>query len=481
MIGKKFCVSKRNSNDHRAVRSTEVLMAAFVLLLACAEQPAQKQTATKDYLNETKTEREARMKWWRESRFGMFIHWGVYAVPAGEYKGERVEGIGEWIQASLNIPRDEYAQAFPPKFNPVKFDAAEWVRLAKEAGMKYIVITSKHHDGFALWDSKVSEYDIVDATPYGKDVLAALAQACKKQGVRLCFYHSILDWHHPAQYVDTDAENPRRGHSRNKMHADRKQEYVAYLKAQLRELVSNYDPNVLWFDGEWGEWWTEEDGKALYNYVRSLKPEIVINNRVGKGRKGMQGLNKGPGYAGDFGTPEQQIPDTGLVDVDWESCMTMNDTWGFKYFDDNWKSTETLLRNLIDIASKGGNYLLNVGPTAGGLIPQPSIDRLREIGAWLKVNGEAVYGTQASPFPQPAWGRYTRKPGKIYALMFDWPDDGKLNIPRSDNQITKAYLLADVGRKPLTVSRNDREYAISLPDKVPNSLIPVIGLEVNQE
>jgi alpha-L-fucosidase len=378
----------------------------IVSMVSCKPKP---QT---DYTKESKEAYEARMKWWHDARFGMFIHWGVYSVPAGEYQGKVYPGLGEWLMNDAKIPVSEY-EKFAHQFNPVKFDAAEWVRIAKDAGIKYIVITSKHHDGFALWDSKVSGYDIVDFAPFGKDVLKALSEECAKEGITLCFYHSIMDWHHP----DANAENWAKYREK-------------YLKPQLKELLTGYGkPGVMWFDGEWVKEWTEDQGKDLYNFVRNLQPDIIINNRVGKGRQGMQGMNKDTSFVGDFGTPEQEILSTASA-MAWESCMTMNDTWGFKTSDTNWKSSETLVKNLTDIVSKGGNFLLNVGPTSEGLIPSPSVERLKEIGDWLKVNGKAIYGVrQLKNYKEGDDIRYTMSAdGKfINAFIFSWPQK-ELNI-----------------------------------------------------
>jgi len=419
--------------------------------------------------------KDERMNWFREVRFGMFIHWGIYSVPAGIYKGEKIPGIGEWIMERAKIPVEQYEQ-FAKQFNPVKFDADQWVQIAKNAGMKYIVITSKHHDGFCLWDTKFTDYDIIDATPFKRDILAELAESCKKHGIRFCFYHSIMDWHHPdAQapfyplYNDTSKSNPN---------FDRYVEY--YLKAQLRELVHNYGPlGILWFDGEWVKDWNREMGWDMYEYVLSLQPDIIINNRVGKGRLGMRGFSKSDEFAGDYGTPEQRIPPTGLPGVDWETCMTMNDTWGYKSYDDNWKSNEDLLHKLADIASKGGNFLLNIGPTAEGLIPQPSVDKLTAIGEWMKVNGKSIYGTTASPLGSLPWGRCTAKPGKLYLHVFNWPKDGKLNVPNLTTKVEKAYLLADNKHKKLVVTRaGDNEVIISVPEKTPDPINTVIVVEI---
>jgi alpha-L-fucosidase len=429
--------------------------------------------------NETPAQHDARMKWWREARFGMFIHWGPYAVAAGDWKGTRGRDAGEWIMSWANIPRAQY-ETLAPKFNPVQFDAAEWVRIAKGAGMKYLVITSKHHDGFAMFDTAVSAWDIVDATPYKKDPMRALSDEAKKQGLKFCFYYSIMDWHHPSQYVDKPGKDRTAGDGQNRITPDQKAGYVTYMKAQLKELVTKYDPEVLWFDGEWVDWWTEADGRDLYAFVRGLKPSIIVNNRVGKGRDGMRGLNKsGETWAGDFGTPEQEIPPSGIPGVDWESCMTMNDSWGFKSYDTNWKSSASLIRNLIDIASKGGNYLLNVGPTPEGRIPDASVARLGDMGKWLAVNGEAIYETRASPFKsQLGFGRATSKGDTLYLHVFDWLKDGKLEIPGVPRRFNRARLLADPSAK-LTVTSDHSVYTIDrLPTKAPDAVASVIALEM---
>ena len=390
------------------------------------ELPVEEATLTdEEILNESPEAFNQRMEWWRDAKFGMFIHWGPYAVPAGEYNGEVIDGISEWIMDRAEIPVEEYEQ-YAAQFNPTAYDADRWVKLAKDAGMKYIVITSKHHDGFALWDTEVSDYDAKDYAPIKRDLLAELSEACKKYDVKLCFYHSIMDWHHP------DAQAPHYpDYNTDKKENPNFQQYVDnHLFPQVTELVEKYDPHVMWFDGEWIPEWTHEHGVRMYTHLRKLNPELIVNNRVDKGRAGMQGMNKGEEYLGDFGTPEQEILE-GTSDYDWEACMTMNDSWGYKASDDNWKSKATLIHNLVDVAAKGGNYLLNVGPTAEGRIPPPSVERLQAMGDWLDVNGEAIYETERldSDYMQGEKVRYTKKKGAptFYGIVLESPE-GDINF-----------------------------------------------------
>jgi alpha-L-fucosidase len=432
--------------------------------------------------------KEDRMEWWREARFGMFIHWGVYAVPAGTYKGQKINRIGEWIMNRGKIPVTDY-QEFAKQFNPVKYDADAWVRMAKDAGMKYIVITAKHHDGFALFDSKASPWDIKDATPYKKDLLKPLAEACRKHGIKLGFYYShAQDWNNPggaaARKVTTEGwANPdsasidayteaHSGHWDPAQTTKTMSQYIDEVAVpQVKELLTNYgDVAILWWDTPTGM--TDEYAEKL-NALLKLQPNIITNDRL-----------KRPNYPGDYKTPEQRIPNLSELDgKDWETCMTMNETWGYKSYANNWKKPETMIRNLVDIASKGGNYLLNVGPKADGTFPQESVDALKEIGVWMKTNGEAIYDTKASPFGLFTWGRCTRKDnGKktvLYFSVFDWPKDGKLSIPGLKNEIVSAGLLAN--KASLKTETTNEGLTILLPEKGLDPIATVIKVEVKGE
>jgi len=425
--------------------------------------------------SETAAQHDKRMAWFREARFGMFIHWGVYSVPAGTWSNKT--DYGEWIMESAKIPVSTY-EKFADRFNPTKFDARSWVKLAKTAGMKYIVITSKHHDGFAMYPSDLTDWDL-GRTPFQRDPLKELAAACKAEGVKLCFYHSIMDWHHP----DWGQRRAWNDLATGTPDMDR---YTAFMKGQLKELLTRYGPvGILWFDGQWEKPWTNDRGADLYNYVRSLQPKIIVNNRVGKPKDSASGIGfAARGNLGDYGTPEQEIPATGFPPgVDWESCMTMNRHWGYNQEDHDFKSTPTLVRNLIDCASKGGNYLLNVGPTSEGLIPETSVQRLQEIGKWMDVNAEAIYGTTASPFKQLAWGRCTKKVAPrsttLYLHVFNWPVDGKLVLPGLKNPVTKAWLLSDRRKTSLSVASAGGNLLVNVPTECPdrNSATVVVKIK----
>jgi len=430
-------------------------------------------------------EKDERMRWWREARFGMFIHWGVYAVPAGTHNGQRINRIGEWIMNRGKIPVADY-KMYAKQFNPVKYDADAWVRMAKDAGMKYIVITSKHHDGFALFDSKVTTWDMVDATPYGKDLIKPLAEACRKHDMKLGLYYShAQDWVNPggaaarkktsegwANPDSTRIDAYTEAHSGHWDPAQTSRTMEQYINdiavPQVKEILTQYgDIAVLWWDTPTG---MTDEFAAKFQALLPLQPRMITNDRL-----------KRPNYPGDFRTPEQRIPDLSELDgKDWETCMTMNGTWGYKSYDDKWKSTETLIRNLVDIASKGGNYLLNVGPKADGEFPAESIERLKAIGDWMKVNGEAIYSTQASPLTTLSWGRCTRKELNgntiLYLSVFDWPADGKLVVPEFHNAIRSAVLLAS-GKKLQAGIDKDR-LVITLPAKAPDPIATVIRIEV---
>ena len=430
-----------------------VAVVAAVGLVAQAPPAAQ--------LRDSTQLRDKRMAWFREARFGMFIHWGLYAVPAGEWNGKPTTFFGEWIMERARIPVAEY-EKLAPQFNPVKFNADEWVKVAKDAGMKYIVITAKHHDGFAMFNSATSKYNIVDATPFKRDPLKELAVACQKAGIRLCFYYShARDWHERDGADNTWDFPVERNFAKF---------FEEKVKPQVRELLTNYGPiATMWFDTP--VLITKEQCQELIVLVHQLQPDCLVNGRIGFD-------------LGDYMIPTDNQVETDNASQDWEAPVTMNDTWGFRKDDSNWKPVSTLVRQLVRVASRNGNYLLNVGPTAEGIIPQPSVERLRTVGAWMKVNGESIYGSHASPFPySQEWSMITTRPGKVFVHVFDWPGK-QLNIYGIKSPVKRAYLLTNPKNSLKMSQKADTGkdlYSVSLqvPAQAPDPYDSVVVLETD--
>jgi alpha-L-fucosidase len=327
-----------------------------------------------NYLNESEEAFQNRMQWFLDAKYGMFIHFGLYSQLGGIYKGNDEGRYAEWIQANQQIPKSEYSKLIDT-WNPEKFDADKIVKLAKKAGMKYLVITTKHHEGFCLWNSEYTDFDIDNSPMKGRNFIKEISDACKKYGIRFGTYYSIIDWNHPSHDIPNTAEEIDSSHNRwmdLKLVEGKKAEYVQYMKNQIKELIEKYDTDILWFDGDWVGYWTLEDGNDLYQYCRELKPDVIINNRVSKREL----------FKKDFGTPEQEHPGETLNHY-WEACYTMNDSWGFKIKDTDWKSPQVIYEKLQDITGKGGNFLLNVGPDGNGEVPKEAIEILLEVGKMI--------------------------------------------------------------------------------------------------
>lgn len=423
------------------------------------------------------------MQWWREARLGMFVHWGLYSAAEGNWDGKPYGGGVEWIQQLAGVAPGDYEARLKPLFQPKPGFAREWARLAKAMGAKYVVFTSKHHEGFALHDSAFTTYDARDFT--GRDLFKEIVEALRAEGLRVGVYHSVIDWHHPDYHVHGTGlphplANPRYGTLPNPDTGRDWNRYVDFLHHQADEITSRYGPiDILWWD--WSSKETQGDSwraRELMALVRKNQPGIIQNNRL-FWSPNVEGDNLGifDASKGDFTTPEQHIPATGMKGVDWEACMTLNDTWGYSDHDLNWKSAETLVRNTIDIASKGGNYLINAGPTADGAIPEAIRTRFLELGQWMATYGDSIYGTQANPVGAVDWGRITTKNGRLYLHIFHWPAHGQITVPCHPGSQPAAWMLADPLIRPLTCSGTDNRVTVTLNSKFQNPYASVVILE----
>lgn len=395
------------------------------------------------------------LKNWQDKKFGLFIHWGPVSLRGTE--------IG-WSRGR-EVPIQEYDNLYK-EFNPVLFDAAEWVGLAKSAGMKYIVITSKHHDGFCIWDSEYTDYDIM-STPFKRDVLRELSDECKRQGIMFGTYHSLCDWHHP-HYTTRYRNDPR------PVEESDMSQYVDYLNNQVKELIVKYDTKILWFDGEWEDSWTHELGMDLYKNVRSWGDDILINNRVDKGRRGMKGMTATEQFAGDFGTPEQEIGEF-IIDKPWESCITICKQWAWKP-NDELKSLRECILTLAKTVGGGGNLLLNIAPMLDGRIEQRQINRLLEMGDWLGKYGESIYNTLPGPYKTTEWMASTFKDNKIFIHLLDWPKGDLLLTKLPNHKVLSAKIM---GGKTVTLKEDKKYLTIQIPKKPVDENDTVLILELD--
>ncbi|MEE0133503.1 MAG: alpha-L-fucosidase [Treponema sp.] len=359
-----------------------------------------------------------RTQWFREARFGMFIHWGLYAIPAR----------GEWVRSHEELSIQDYEPYFKD-FDPVDYNPREWVRLAKAAGMKYAVLTAKHHDGFCLFDSAYTDYKCTN-TKAGRDLVREFVDACHEEGIKAGLYFSIIDWHHPDYPKYGDLYHPMRNNEAFKDESIDFDRYLDFMHNQVRELVTNYGQlDILWFDFAYGDMSGEKwRATELIKMVRQYQPNVIIDNRLeGNGDKHGSILTAEPSiFSGDFVSPEQLLPPTGVLDeagnpVPWELCATMNNHWGYCNFDYDYKPASMIIRKLVECVSKGGNMIMNVGPDARGNIPPQSVAILKEIGRWMDLNNESIYGCGICSLPKPEWGRYTQKGDTIYAHVQETP------------------------------------------------------------
>ena len=421
------------------------------LVILCLFSQSQGQTAT---INPAIKTPKAVLNDFMDQRFGLFIHWGPVALRGTE--------IG-WSR-STDVPAQEYDNLYK-EFNPVLFDAEAWVKTAKDAGMKYLTITAKHHDGFCLWPTKFSDYNIMNS-PYKKDIVGELAKACKKYDLKFCVYFTVLDWHDTNYPIRVNDGKPDPKGDMTK--------FVATMKNQLQEIVTKYHPYMLWFDGNWESPWKNEYGAEVYTFLKKLDPKVIINNRIGSS-KGSDHAYLTPETLGDYATPEQKIGELNMNNP-WETCMTICNQWAWKP-NDPMKTLKTCIQTLAKTSGGNGNLLFNVGPMLDGRIEQRQIDRLKEMGDWLKIYGESIYGTKGGPFKPNEVFAATRKGNKLYIHVFERKSNDLILPALKGAKITKAYLL-----KGAEISHHQDaagSITLQLPQQLPNAEDSVIVLELN--
>ena len=424
---------------------------------------------------------DTRVAWWRDARFGMFIHWGIYSLPGGEWKGKRVDGYAEHLMRKEKIPRAEYLE-LAHQFNPLKFDADKWVRTAKQAGMRYLIITAKHHDGFAMYNSKVSDYNVVKQTAWKHDPMSDLAAACKKYGLKFGFYYShAFDWEHPdAPGNDWDYKNPGGdlnlygGRDWYDLHPELLPKAVKYVNEkaipQIKELLTMYHPDILWFDTP--QKLPLSENIRILKAIRETDPNVVVNGRLARGDNN---LNMGD-YKNTADRPAEFFP----VDGDWEAIPTTNESYGYSKFDKSHKPVSFFIQLLAKSGSRGGNLLMNIGPMGNGEFAPEDMKILNGLAKWMSKNSESIYNTTKTPLPFQSWGVSTRKGNLLYLHVFNWPLNGSLIVGGIKSDIRKAYLLADPSKKTLSFKRIDPlDVRINVPANAPDSVNTVVVLETN--
>jgi alpha-L-fucosidase len=398
--------------------------------------------------------RARRTRWFTHDRFGMFIHWGLYSIPAQ----------GEWIRSTERIPAEMY-EPLAKEFNPDRFDPVAWARLAREAGMKYAVLTAKHHDGFCLFDSALTDFKSTNS-PCGQDLVREFLEAFRAEGLRVGLYYSLLDWHHPDYPHYGDQNHPMRDNPDYGNQGRDFNRYLDYMHGQVRELLTNYGKiDLMWFDFSYGEMRGETwRASELVNMARTLQPDLIIDNRLeGSGESGGSIRTANPTfYAGDFASPEQIIPPEGLTDetgaaIPWEACVTLNDHWGYHAADRHYKSAKMVIRSLVECVSKNGNLLLNVGPNARGEIPEPSVHILNQVAHWMRYNAASIYGCGSSDLPKPEWGRFTQNGKTLYAHIYE-ERIGPVCLKNLAGRIERLRLLSDGSEVVLSDGWNTKEY-----------------------